>query len=424
MTSWGRLVCFTPGLPSLEIYDETIVLGRNNHKTKIHEACISGNHCSIKKIVTDGAPIQYLLTDTSTNGTYVNGEKVGRGKTVTIRSYDEITLLDKKVAKCAIYMFESYLEKNEELVDGGPQDKYEFLDLCGVGNFAVVRKVKEIQTGEVYAMKMIDLQKAQGVSKRENAILDECEILKRLDHPNIIKLKEVYQTTKYLYMVIELVTGGELFDQIVAETHFTEAKCRIIIRQIFSALEYLHSQNIIHRDLKPENILCVKSGTDEIKITDFGLSRIINPETLAKTMCGTPLYVSPEILSGKPYNGSKVDVWSTGVVLYVMACGFPPFVEGENDGNRMLFDNILAGKFEFRSPFWDNKSLELKDLIKHMLVVDPEERYSIEDCVNHPFMKMKISDEQLKRTVSDIVMEEPKDKKGIEELSKYSYIPK
>jgi len=131
------------------------------------------------------------------------------------------------------------------------------------------------------------------------------------------------------------------------------------MNQIFKALLYLHKNNIVHRDLNPENILC---EGDQIKIGDFGLSRFIDEGTLLKTMCGTPLYVPPEILTAKPYSGDKIDVWSSGVILYVMVCGYPPFDEGTESGNRVLFNNISNGRFEFKEKYWGSKSDEVKDL--------------------------------------------------------------
>lgn len=397
MKAWGKLQSLTQGFPSLELYENEEVFGRNNSRMKISFPVVSGNHFIIKRMKTHG-DYCYLISDTSTNGTYLNHEGIGRGKTNEIKNYDEISVLKKGIKENINYIFIVYKNVEEEMMNGGPQELYELSDLCGVGNFAIVRKVKEISTGEYFAMKIIDLEKAKDISSRPNAILDECKILQNLDHQNIIKLKEIFQTKKYLYMIIELIEGGELFDQIIAETFFTEEKCRTIMKQMFSALEYLHSQNIIHRDLKPENILCSKDNKENIKITDFGLSRIINPETLAKTMCGTPLYVAPEILSGTPYNGTKVDVWSCGVILYVLACGFPPFHAGDGEGNRVLFDNICSANYEFRSPYWDKKSKELMDLIKHMLIVDVDKRYSIEQCINHPFMTgKKLQDKKEKK---------------------------
>ncbi|ELP91847.1 serine/threonine protein kinase Chk2, putative [Entamoeba invadens IP1] len=385
MKAWGQLVSMSPGYPNVPIVQEDQVFGKVNPQMGLGDCVhISHRHFSIRARLA-GEPY-YVLTDTSTNGTCVNGELIGRGRSTQIKNYDDITMLPGKTIDCVSYMFESFVDIEEEKKQGGPQNAYEVGKFCGVGNFAMVRQVRNIQENQLYAMKVIDLKKAQLVSSRPNAVFDECTILNQLKHENIVALKTTYQTEKYLYMILELASGGELFQQIIAETSFSEEKCRIIMKQMFSALGYLHSHNIVHRDLKPENILCVTKGGDQIKITDFGLSRIITQTSLAKTMCGTPLYVAPEILSGQPYNGSKVDVWSAGVILFVMVCGYPPFSDGDDGGNRQLFDCICHQRYEFDPAYWGNKSPEVKDLIRHMLVVDIEKRYSIDQCVSHPFI--------------------------------------
>ena len=418
---WAKLQCLTEGFPSVHIRKESETFGRNHPSMKIKFAVVSGSHFRIDRIKEPGRTY-YTITDVSTNGTYVNNEPLGRNKRIEIKLYDEISILRKGVEENINYIFIPYEDLQEEKINGGPQSEYDFMDLCGSGNFAVVRKVREKKTDKIYAMKIIDKEKAEGISARPSAIKDECNILIDLNHENIVSLHELYETPKYIYMVLELMTGGELFDQIVEESHLTEERCQNIMKQLFSALEYLHSKSIIHRDLKPENILCESKESDVVKITDFGLSRIISKESLAKTMCGTPLYVAPEILTGKEYNASKIDVWSCGVILYVMACGFPPFSGSDDDGNRKLFDNIQHANYEFRSPYWDDKSDELKDLISKMLVVDIDRRYSIEECMNHPFMRKNYGDvgngwiaiqqgrtserEQRKRFMSEVNFEE------------------
>ncbi|KAL7720944.1 non-specific serine/threonine protein kinase [Entamoeba marina] len=411
---FGKLVPLTPGYPEVELteyYPVTKIKAGREYKTKvamvgranllcgIRTGVISGQHCLISRLVIDGMVQEgkFLVENTSTNGTWINNEPIQRNESGLLKNFSQLSLLNPKKQKdCINYMFVEYINGRKDFEEGSPFDKYEVMDFLGYGNFAIVRKVRDKITHEEFALKIIDRKAATTASDRNNAIMDEINILRRLDHPNIIGMREMYQTSNYTFLVIELVTGGELFDRILAESCFSESRCRDISRQIFSALEYLHSQNIIHRDLKPENILCLNNESDIIKITDFGLSRIISETHMAQTMCGTPLYVAPEILSGKQYRGTKVDVWSYGVCLYVMACGFPPFDGGDGDetrGNRKLFDAICQGAYQFRSPYWDNKSKEIKDLISHMLVVDPELRYTIEECLNHPFMKGNSLDE-------------------------------
>merc|ERR1719197_2418107 len=185
-------------------------------------------------------------------------------------------------------------------------------------------------------------------------------------------------------LVMELVTGGELFDDIVKKGNYTEKKAADTMKTLCEALTYLHAQNIVHRDLKPENIL-LKDGSENspIKIADFGLARMMKKGDMMKTACGTPGYVAPEVLQNKGYDSGAVDVWSAGVVLYILLCGFPPFYEEELPA---LFDQILKGRYDFPSPWWDEISDGAKNLITKMLTVDPKKRLTAEGVLSHPWI--------------------------------------
>merc|ERR1719198_2157866 len=175
-----------------------------------------------------------------------------------------------------------------------------------------------------------------------------------VSHPNIIQLYEIFDEKEKMNLVMELVTGGELFDRIVAKSHYTEREAANTIATICAALKHLHKQKIVHRDLKPENLL-YSDPTDEaiIKVADFGLARMVSAGDIMKTACGTPGYVAPEILQNKGYDSPAVDMWSTGVILYILLCGFPPFYEEELPA---LFDQILKARYDFPSPWWDSIS--------------------------------------------------------------------
>jgi len=183
---------------------------------------------------------------------------------------------------------------------------------------------------------------------------------------------------------MELMTGGELFDTILEKEVFTEKEAADTVRPIIDAMLYCHNLNIIHRDIKPENLLFSTKDphTRIIKVSDFGLARFISNETLATTTCGTPGYVAPEILEQRPY-GKACDYWSIGVVLYILLCGFPPFYD---EDNMVLFEKIKNGKFEFSSPYWDNISLEAKEIIANLLVVDPSRRLDCDKLLKHPWI--------------------------------------
>ena len=255
----------------------------------------------------------------------------------------------------------------------------------GSGNFAkvysAVSKVDDrtndrgMKIPSKVAVKVIDKSKVEEMKDIEN----EVDIMKKVNHKNIIKLFEIFDDKKEMNLVMELVTGGELFDTVVARGSFTEKDAAQVMYTMCDALHYLHSQDpvIVHRDLKPENILlsepAVKGGRDpDIKIADFGLARFMNAGEMMKTACGTPGYVAPEVLKNKGYNQpGAVDMWSAGVILYILLCGFPPFYEEELPA---LFDQILKGRYDFPSPWWDTISAGGKELVKALLTVDAKKR--------------------------------------------------
>ncbi|KAK7078576.1 Calcium/calmodulin-dependent protein kinase type 1, partial [Halocaridina rubra] len=194
------------------------------------------------------------------------------------------------------------------------------------------------------------------------------------------------------------VTGGELFDRIVEKGSYTEKDASDLIRQVLEAVDYMHDQGVVHRDLKPENLLYYSPDEDsKIMISDFGLSKMEDSGIMA-TACGTPGYVAPEVLAQKPY-GKAVDVWSIGVIAYILLCGYPPFYD-ENDAN--LFAQILKGEFEFDSPYWDEISDSAKDFIRQLMCVDVEKRYTCKQSLGHPWISGNTaSDRNIHSSVSE-----------------------
>nr|CAD7196651.1 unnamed protein product [Timema douglasi] len=197
---------------------------------------------------------------------------------------------------------------------------------------------------------------------------------------------------------MELVTGGELFDRIVEKGSYTEKDASDLIRQVLEAVDYMHEQGVVHRDLKPENLLYYSQDEDsKIMISDFGLSKMEDSGVMA-TACGTPGYVAPEVLAQKPY-GKAVDVWSIGVISYILLCGYPPFYD-ENDAN--LFAQILKGEFEFDSPYWDDISDSAKDFIRQLMCVEVEKRYTCRQALAHPWISGNAaSNKNIHGTVSE-----------------------
>ena len=250
----------------------------------------------------------------------------------------------------------------------------------GSGNFAVVKKCSKIGTDEIYAVKIIDKSKVEDMGDIER----EVDIMGMVDHPNVIKLFEIFNEPKKMNLIMELVTGGELFDRIVARGNYSEKDAAVVMKTLCEALSYLHKMNVVHRDLKPENILLATEAEDApIKIADFGLARMVDNKEMMKTACGTPGYVAPEVLQNKGYSSGAVDMWSTGVILYILLCGFPPFYEEELPA---LFDQILKGRYDFPSPWWDNISDSAKQLVRAMLTVDPKKRITAEEALHHPWI--------------------------------------
>ncbi|GAB0189272.1 serine/threonine-protein kinase DCLK2 [Grus japonensis] len=267
-------------------------------------------------------------------------------------------------------------------------EKYKVGKVIGDGNFAVVKECVERSTGKEFALKIIDKTKCCG---KEHLIENEVSILRRVKHPNIIMLIEEMDTPAELYLVMELVKGGDLFDAITSSTKYTERDGSAMVYNLASALKYLHGLNIVHRDIKPENLLVCEypDGTKSLKLGDFGLATVV--EGPLYTVCGTPTYVAPEIIAETGY-GLKVDIWAAGVITYILLCGFPPF-RSENNLQEDLFDQILVGKLEFPSPYWDNITDSAKELISLMLHVNAEARYTAAQILSHPWVSDDASQE-------------------------------
>jgi len=272
-------------------------------------------------------------------------------------------------------------------------DVYNLTKVLGKGGFSVVKLGVHKQTGEQFAIKIIDKEAIQ-LKNDMHLLQREIDIMKKLHHKNIIELVEVYDEEKALYLVMELVTGGELFDEIVKRGAYSERDAATIIQQILEAVHYMHSNGVAHRDLKPENLLVQGNS---VKISDFGLSKAFDgSENQLKTCCGTPDYAAPEVLMAQPYDNA-VDIWSVGVITYILLCGFPPFY-GETDQD--IFKKILAGKFDFPSPDWDDISEDAKAFIKSMLTQDPNQRPSASDCLSNPWIKGNAPQRTLSRLTS------------------------
>jgi len=266
--------------------------------------------------------------------------------------------------------------------------------VLGRGHFAVVRRSKDKKTGEMVAVKHID----KSLVERDETLQREIKILSETDHPRIVKLRGLYDSPDTLYIVMDLMEGGELYDEIIRRETFTEKEASYVTKQLLEALVYLHGKGFVHRDLKLENLLLKTRNALDIKVADFGLSRHINPGSRANTACGTPFYVAPDILladSSFGY-GPPVDMWAVGVILYILLSGRLPFSGGDaDDDDEALFTNILEAKLVWKRPQFDVVSDIAKDLIAHLIVAEPSQRYTAEEALNHAFIKNNNSDSSL-----------------------------
>lgn len=282
----------------------------------------------------------------------------------------------------SFHSIEDCIQEDSETYPPEVADKYHIKQVIGHGNFAVVRLCYAKESRKEYAAKVIDKARCQG---KEHMIESEIAILSSVDHANIIKLQEVFDFPEEKYLIMEFVSGGDLFDAIAADIKYSESVARDMVKDLADALQYLHDRMICHRDIKPENLLVIdKQFTKSLKLADFGLAVTVREPLF--TVCGTPTYVAPEILAETGY-GVKVDIWAIGVILYILLCGYPPFSSRSNNQEE-LFDQILSGLFEFNSPDWDSVSYPAKELISWSLVVDPLQRYSAKEILSHPWMLM------------------------------------
>lgn len=255
---------------------------------------------------------------------------------------------------------------------------YTIHETLGTGSFATVKRATKKSSEEQFAIKIIRKEKLD--HKELSVIHDEAEIMSSVKHPHCVRMFELYETKKKLYMVLELLRGGELFDRIVKKTHFSEMEAATATKEIAQAVKYLHSINIVHRDLKPENLIYEsQDANSKLKLTDFGLAKVAAADRGMATACGTPGYVAPEVLMGLPY-GPEVDLWSIGVILYIMLCGFPPFY---HQNTKELYKLIKAGRYSFPEQYWSKISPAAVELVRHLLTVDPKKRATPDDILRN-----------------------------------------
>ncbi|XP_060740285.1 calcium/calmodulin-dependent protein kinase (CaM kinase) II beta 1 isoform X7 [Tachysurus vachellii] len=261
-------------------------------------------------------------------------------------------------------------------------DEYQLYEELGKGAFSVVRRCVKLCTGQEYAAKIINTKK---LSARDHQKLErEARICRLLKHPNIVRLHDSISEEGFHYLLFDLVTGGELFEDIVAREYYSEADASHCIHQILDSVNHIHQHDIVHRDLKPENLLLAsKCKNAAVKLADFGLAIEVQGDQQAWFgFAGTPGYLSPEVLRKEAY-GKPVDIWACGVILYILLVGYPPFWD---EDQHKLYQQIKAGAYDFPSPEWDTVTPEAKNLINQMLTINPAKRITAQEALKHPWV--------------------------------------
>ncbi|XP_017886039.1 serine/threonine-protein kinase Chk2-like [Ceratina calcarata] len=413
---WGRLCPIKLPFKTVEMAKDVYTLGRAD----TCDICITDRELKPKwlsvmskvhfkitrEFIGRGTnDIVVYLEDLSQNGTFINKEKIGRGNKVVLDNNDVISLAQPAVT---VYVFMSTVEFESNDLPLSLKNKYAVSRTLGSGACGEVKMVFTKVGCKKFAMKTII--KVAGTTHGQRhplndpeKIMNEVKILKSLKHPYIIKMEEIVDTPRAVYIVLELMEGGELFERIKNRGKLSEKHAKVIFYQVVLAVSYLHDCGITHRDLKPENILLASdSDVTLAKVSDFGLSKLVDAQTMMKTFCGTPMYVAPEILStiGRGSYTSQVDVWSLGVILYACLSGIVPF--NCKDKTISLQDQIKTGRYAFPQSKFGHISNKAIDLIKRMMTVNPKKRITIKQVLLHPWLQ----DRDLRDTIDSLTSEE------------------
>lgn len=415
---WGRLCPIRTPLTSLEMAKESYTIGRsttcdvvfttNEMKLKWLNIISKVHFRIVRERINNSNEFIVYLEDMSHNGTFVDKIKVGRGNRVIIENNSEIAIAQMNFT---IYIFMNILSDNSCELPLQLKQMYALGRKLGTGAYGEVRLLFTKDGSKRFAVKIIQMSSINknefnGINNPTN-IRNEVEILKRLRHPCIIQMENIYDTPTTMYIILELMEGGELFDKIKSKSKLSEPCAKLIFYQVVLAVHYLHKQGITHRDLKPENIL-LKDNSDSplVKVSDFGLSKLVDAQTMMKTFCGTPMYVAPEILAnlGRGSYTNQVDVWSLGVILYACLSGIVPF--NVQNTNITLEKQIRRGKYYFPSSRFGNVSYDGIELIKRMMTVNPNERITVPGILLHPWLRDQHMREEVNALISHVETDE------------------
>ncbi|KAL0956927.1 hypothetical protein HGRIS_003031 [Hohenbuehelia grisea] len=417
---WGYLQPCNPELVRIEFFkvNPKVTIGRNpeNNIVVLPGFKVSNYHCEITWDGNERADAEPSVTvvDLSSNGTYINGKKIGKNCSKLLREGNEISFGSNIPQSVGIT---DYRFVYRHVACGPPKDGlYKFYDIdteLGTGSFAKVVRAMHLETGKWYAVKMIQdkrnngsvttgtnqtpegeqppppPRRRKGEPSRREVLAREISIMEKLKHQNICEMKEVFfENNGDINLVLELVEGGDLLDYILrSDVGLAEDAAKHLTYQMCDALAYIHDQGVAHRDLKPENILLTKDTPPRIKVADFGLAKIVDSVTMLRTMCGTPSYLAPEVVQQDGLDGYDhlVDSWSVGVIVFSMLTNASPFIEDENQ--RDIRMRIIERRVDWSVLDAVNVSDEGKDFIHGLLNVNPRERTSLRDALDHPWLR-------------------------------------
>ncbi|KAF8993679.1 kinase-like domain-containing protein [Cyathus striatus] len=370
-------------------------IGRNSTNTIVFPGLkISNHHCTVTWDGNESNGSTVIVRDYSSNGTYINGKKVGKGQSSILREGNEIAFgTSVPQAKST----EDYRFIYRHIAGGPPSDGlYAYYDIgteLGKGSFATVMKAMCRRTGEWYAVKMIHERASRnGTHQRKGnsnntVFAREISIMEKLRHPNICQLKEVFfQANNEINLVLELVEGGDLLEYILKNNGLGEVDAQHITYQVCQALAYIHSKGVAHRDLKPENILLTDHRPPIVKVADFGLAKAVDSMTMLRTMCGTPSYLAPEVVKQQNEEGydNLVDSWSVGVIVFSMLTNAAPFIEDENQPD--IRTRIAERRVDWSILRNADVSERAEDFIRCLLQDNPHYRMSLAEAKNHPWL--------------------------------------
>ncbi|XP_058818022.1 ovarian-specific serine/threonine-protein kinase Lok isoform X2 [Topomyia yanbarensis] len=395
---WGRLYGKNLKIKTLDLCNESFHVGRGED----NDLCV-GNDCLPKKILARISKVQFCLqkdivdlqnptyiVDKSRNGTFVNGNLIGLGKQMIIKN-DDIIGLSHPMFRAFVYK-DQFAQNDLKDLPKAISDTYYVGRKLGSGACGVVHLVYDTKSCTPYAIKHV---KKNGLAESSRPkvlndpqrVMNEVNIMKNLEHPCVIKMHDIVNTPDSVYMVLEYMKGGELLGRILSKKGLSEKTAKLYFLQICHAVKYLHAKGITHRDLKPDNIL-LRDSDDEtlVKVSDFGLSKFVRKDSVMQTLCGTPLYVAPEVLmtGGRDSYTRKVDIWSLGVVLFTMLSATLPFAD---EYGSPAVEQIKRAKFQFRHHSWKSVSSTAKKLIYDILTVDPNTRPTIDDILRSTWMR-------------------------------------